>query len=88
MITKEINFLHEQKENHFIWLSCEMEYSAGLTPKLDTWAVIGEITDNEANVYEINEKVIAKEFQYQFADEINEEREELHGELTSKLQDF
>ena len=88
MITHEIQFLHEVKENHHIWLHADVEFYVGLWKRMDSVKVIGEITDDEANVYEIPDKIIINEFYWKYKDEIEEERESEIAFETGKLKDF
>jgi len=88
MVTHEINFLYEVKENHHIWLNAEIEYNVALIAKQDSAKTIGEITDDEANVYELPEKILVSEFYRQYKDEIEEERESEIAFETGKLKDF
>lgn len=88
MISKEFEFLHEVKPDIFIWLMAEVEFHVGRFKREDSIKVLGEITDMEANVYEIKDSILINEFYWKFKDEVEEERKEVLAEVTSKLRDF
>lgn len=88
MLTKEFTFLHEKQPAIHVEVLAEIEYHVGRFKKEDSIKVVGEITDNEVNVYEISDKILINEFYWKFKDEIEEEREEWHAEYNSKLKDF
>lgn len=77
MITHELEFLHEIRPEEHIWLTAEIEFGVGRFKREDTIKVIGEITDREANVYEIEDSVLINEFYWKYKDEIEMEREEI-----------
>lgn len=85
MISKELFFLHEVKENCHIELMAEIEFYVGRFKREDSIKVIGEITDKEANVYELKDAILLNEFYWKFKDEIEDERLELLNEPKSRL---
>jgi len=81
LLSKEFEFLHEIKPDYHVWLMAEVDYMVGRNLKEDGCEVIGEITDAEANVYEIKPSIIRKEFQSKFETEIEEIRKEVLNNL-------
>lgn len=85
MISKELFFIHEVKPDYHIELMAEIEFYVGRFKREDSIKVIGEITDKEANVYELKDAILLNEFYWKFKGEIEEERKELLMEKKSGM---
>lgn len=83
MLTKQFEFPYNRQ-----MLMCEVEFTTAINPDEDGVVVIGEISNNEGEVFEIPNRIIVAEFKSRFWDEIEDERQELVYEKSSKLSDF
>jgi hypothetical protein len=83
VITKELTFFYEGQV-----LSAEVEYTVDLNPNHDGAKVVGEITNNEGDVFEVKDRIICAEFHARFWDLVEDIRRELVIERGSKLRDF
>lgn len=83
MLAKQFEFPYNRQ-----MLMCEVEFTTAINPDEDGVVVIGEISNNEGDVFEVPNKTIMAEFKNRFWDEIEDERQELVYEKSSKLSDF
>lgn len=83
ILTREFFFFHDGQN-----VSCEAEYIVDLNPDRDGVKVIGEITNDGGEVFEIKDKVVCAQMRSKFWDDIEDIRRELVWEKSSKLRDF